>query len=167
MRVSLVVAISENGIIGAHGTIPWRLPDDQQIFKRLTLSHCILMGRRTHESIGRLLPDRTTLILSGTPGYTVEGAHVVPDFETALETAAALDEEELFVVGGARVYELALARADHIYLTRVHATVEGDVHIPSLDDPAKLGFERVTREPHGTDARHDHAFTFESWQRRA
>ncbi|MFP6640722.1 MAG: dihydrofolate reductase [Myxococcota bacterium] len=166
MRVSLVVAISENGVIGAGGAIPWRLPDDQQIFKRLTLGHCILMGRKTHESIGRLLPERTTIVLSRTPDYAVEGARVATDLESALEMAVALGEDELFVVGGERVYEGALPRADRLYLTRVHAEVEGDILMPDLDDPAELGFERMTSESYDRDARNEHAFTFESWHRR-
>jgi len=166
MRVSLVVAISENGVIGAGGAIPWRLPDDQQIFKRLTLGHCILMGRKTHESIGRLLPGRTTIVLSRTPDYAVEGARVATDIESALEMAVALGEDELFVVGGERVYEGTLPRADRLYLTRVHAEVEGDVQMPDLDDPAELGFERMTSESHDRDARNEHAFSFESWHRR-
>ena len=167
MRVSLVVAVSENGVIGASGAIPWRLRGDQQIFKRLTLGHCILMGRKTHESIGRLLPDRTTIVLSRSPGYAVEGARVATDLESALEIAVSLGEDELFVVGGQRVYELVLPRADRLYLTRVHAEVEGDVKMPGPRDPAELGFQRMASEPHARDAGNEHAFTFESWKREA
>lgn len=165
MRVSLVVAASENGVIGSSGGIPWRLPDDQQIFKKLTMNHCILMGRKTHESIGRLLPGRTTLVLSRRTDLTIEGAHVVASLSDAESLALDLNEEELFVVGGEAVYALALPQADRIYMTRVHAEIEGDVHMPAPRDLSELGFERVRAEPHQRDERNQYDFTFECWQR--
>ena len=165
MRVSLVVAASENGVIGAEGGIPWKLPEDQQIFKRLTLGHCILMGRKTHESIGRLLPGRTTIVLSRRADYKIEGAHVVETLAAARSIARDRGDDELFVVGGEGLYALALPEADRIYMTRVHAEVEGDVYMPAPRDLTTSGFERLSAERHEKDDRNQYDFTFECWQR--
>jgi dihydrofolate reductase len=165
VKVSLVAALSRNRVIGARGGIPWRLPDDQRFFKQLTTGHCLVMGRATFESIGRLLPGRTTLILSRQPDYRVAGARVLPDLDAALGAARAADEDEVFVVGGATVYAEALARADRLYLTRVDADVEGDVLFPDFD-AIEAGFELVEEQTHPADARHAHAFTIQRWERR-
>ena len=165
MRISLVVAASENGVIGVNGGIPWTLRDDQQIFKQLTLNHCIVMGRKTHESIGRLLPGRTTIVLSRNSGYAIEGAHVASDLAEAEAIALALGEEELFVVGGEGVYALALPRADCIHMTRVHTEIEGDVHMPAPQDLTEAGFQRVRAERYPKDEGNEHDFTYEQWQR--
>ena len=165
MKISLVAALSRNRVIGARGAIPWRLPDDQRFFKELTSGHCLVMGRATFESIGRLLPGRTTVILSRRPDYEVAGATVVPDLDAALELARARGEQEVFVVGGAAVYAAALPRADRLYLTRVDAVVEGDVFFPDFEQ-AEPGFELVEERLHPADARHAHAFTIQRWERR-
>ena len=131
MRITLVVAVSENGVIGRDAGLPWHLPADLRHFKRITLGHPILMGRRTHESIGRPLPGRTNLILSRDPDFFSPGCTVVPNWAQALEAAG--DSAELMVIGGEAIYRLALPRADRIYLTRIHARVEGDAHFPDLE----------------------------------
>ena len=131
MRISLVVAVSENGVIGRDAGLPWNLPADLRHFKRITLGHPILMGRRTHESIGRPLPGRANLILSRDPDYFSPGCTVVPSWSQALEAAG--DSAELMVIGGEAIYRLALARADRIHLTRVDTRVEGDAHFPDLN----------------------------------
>jgi dihydrofolate reductase len=163
MRVSLVAAVAENGVIGRYGRLPWRLPDDMKHFRELTTGHHVVMGRRTHESIGRPLPGRTNLVLSRDPGYSTAGCRVVPSLEDALAIARDAGESETFVVGGAAVYELALPRADRIYLTRVVARVEGDVSFPDLDPAAWL--ER-SREDHPADDRHGYAFSLRVLDRR-
>jgi len=161
-----VVAAAENGTIGAAGDIPWRLPDDQRRFKSLTLGHCIVMGRRTHESIGRLLPGRTTIVVSRDPALAIEGAHVASSLEAALDFARSRGETEVFVVGGERVYAEALPIADRIHLTRVHADIPGDTVFPDPAALARSGYRLAESEIHGADARHAHAFTFERWERR-
>jgi dihydrofolate reductase len=165
MRISIVVAVSENGVIGRDGTIPWRLPDDQKLFKQITLNHCIVMGRRTHESIGRLLPGRTSLIVSRNPDYRVPGARVIHDLEEAIEAGCAAGEEEIFIIGGAGLYEAAWPRADRLYLTRVRARVEGEIRLPDHLEPEANGFVLIGREEHSADPRHAHAFSFQIWQR--
>ena len=167
MRVSIVVAVSENGVIGARGGLPWDLPDDQQFFKDLTLGRCIVMGRGTHDSVGRLLPGRTTLIISRNPDLRVEGAHIFNHFDDALAWAEHEDESEVFAVGGAGVYAVALPVADRLYLTRVHAHVEGETRMPGPADPAEAGYRLVEENRHEPDSRHAHAFTYQTWERAA
>lgn len=164
MEISLVAALSRNRVIGANGGLPWRLPDDQRFFKELTHGHCLVMGRATFESIGRPLPGRTTLVLSRRPGTVAAGAIVVHDFDAALEIARARGEKEVFVVGGADVYALALPRADRLYLTRVDAVVEGDVRFPDFDESGRT-FKLVEERRHAADARHEYAFTIQRWER--
>jgi dihydrofolate reductase len=171
MKISLVVAMAENGVIGRGGNppfdLPWHLPADLQRFKRLTTGHVIVMGRKTFESIGRPLPRRRSVVITRDPGYRYGGPFprgssvtVVHGFDEAL--AAAADEDEVFVVGGAEVFARALPRAERLYLTRVHAEVEGDVRFPRLDRGA---FQLAESERHEADERHAHPFSFELWER--
>jgi len=165
MQIAILVAAAENGVIGADGGIPWRLPDDQKHFKALTLGHSLVMGRRTYESIGRLLPDRTTIVVSGDRALAIDGAHVVGSLEEAFALARRAGETDLFVVGGERVYRDALPFANRIHLTRVHTDIGGDTRFPGADELERAGFRLVEQRPHPRDARHDHAFTFEQWAR--
>ena len=131
MKRSLIVAMSENGVIGRNDELPWRLSGDLRRFKRITMGHHILMGRKTYESIGRLLPGRTTLIVSRQSDYSVPGAVVAPSLEAAWQAAAG--DDEVFVVGGGQLYEAALPLVDRLYVTRVQAEIEGDTRFPQLD----------------------------------
>ncbi|MBW2230082.1 MAG: dihydrofolate reductase [Deltaproteobacteria bacterium] len=165
MRVSIVVAAAENGVIGAGGGIPWRLPDDQRLFKRLTSGHTVVMGRGTHESIGRLLPGRTTIVVSRNPDYSVAQAFVADSLEAALDLARARGESETFVVGGGSLYALALPLANGLYLTRVHAEVEGDVTFPDPAAAPGAGWKLEEEQEHAADEHHAQAFTFQRWER--
>jgi dihydrofolate reductase len=147
MIVSLIVAAAENEVIGRDGDIPWHLPDDLRRFRRLTKGHAVVMGRLTHESIlarlGRPLPDRTSVVVSGTLGET-PGILVAPTVPQALRVAREHETAgEIFVIGGASVYRECLAAVDRVRLTRVHQDVEGDTAMPDgwLD-----GFTEVSRE---------------------
>ena len=163
MEISIVVAAAENDVIGADQDIPWKLPDDQRRFKALTLGHPIIMGRLTHESIGRLLPGRQTIILSTEVQYHVDGATVVSSWTAALEAAA--HDDSVFVVGGERIYQLALPESQQIYLTRVHAKIAGDTRFPSPAELEKVGFRCRETEHHPSDEKHSYAFSFERWSR--
>lgn len=174
MRISLVVAAARNGVIGHRGRIPWRLPDDQRFFKRLTTGHCIVMGRKTFESIGRPLPDRENLVLSrrghgsgggkrGRGDADVSGVTVLPDLAAALARAREQGFAECFVIGGEGLYREALPICDRIYCTRVEAEPEGDVFFPTIDGSQ---WRCLDRDPHPADARHAHAFTIETWERK-
>lgn len=158
--ISLIVAMATNGVIGAGQRIPWRLPDEQQLFKRLTMGHHLVMGRKTHESIGRLLPGRTTIVVTRQPDYRVPGATVVHSLDEALAAAAA--DDEVFVIGGAALFAAALPRAHRLHLTVVDAAPEGDVFMPAIDLD---GWREVARETHAADARHAHAYTYTLYER--
>jgi dihydrofolate reductase len=159
-RISLIVAVSQNGVIGANGTIPWHLSTDLQRFKRLTTGHCIVMGRRTFESLGRILPDRTHIVLSRDPSFHPPGIHVADSWEMAL--ALAEGDEEIFVIGGEDVFRVALPQADRIYLTLVPLQVTGDAHFPlSALDGWKVRFE----QHHSAGPRDDCDHTFRILER--
>lgn len=164
MKLSIVAALSENRVIGRGDEIPWRLRDDQRAVKQLTLGHCLIMGRKTWDSIGRALPGRTSIVITRDAAFRVESQDVivVRDFDAAVEAARARGDDEAFVFGGEAIYALALPRADRLYLTRVHARVDGDVFFPELDAPA---WKRVEAIRHEADARNEHAFTRERWER--
>jgi len=163
VRVSLVVAAARNGVIGAKGEIPWRLPDDQRFFRRLTLGHPIVMGRKTWESIGRPLPGRENLVLTRRTGPAPDGTERFADLSRALAACKAKGAAECFVIGGEAVYREALATADRVYLTRVEAEPEGDVFFPDLDPET---WKCTASERHERDERHAHAFAIETWERR-
>ena len=147
MTVTLVAAVARNGVIGADGGIPWHLPGEQRRFKELTLGHVLVMGRLTYESIGRPLPGRTTVVVTRTAGWSAgdDGVLVAPGVPEAIALAATVDEE-VFVVGGSRVYEDALPLADRLELTWVDAEPEGDARFPAVDWDA---WREVAREEHG------------------
>jgi len=144
VTVTLVAAVADNGVIGADGDIPWRIPADFAHFKALTLGHVLVMGRATYESIGRPLPGRTTIVLTRDPSWTAEGVLVAADLASALELAAGIDEQ-VFVVGGASVYAEALGVADSQVLTEVHLEPAGDTRYPEFDASAWV---EERREPH-------------------
>ncbi len=161
MIVSLVAAVSENGVIGRGNGLPWRLPADLRRFRALTLGHTIVMGRRTFESIGRALDGRRTIVVSRRPDYRPDGVDVVPGLAEALRPEPG--ETERFVVGGGEIYREALPLADRLYLTIVHAEVEGDVVFPPLDPD---GWEVVSEERHPADDLHPFPYTFRRLDRR-
>ncbi len=123
--------MAKNRVIGANNAIPWHLPAELRMFKAITMGHHIIMGRNTWQSIGRLLPGRTTVIVTRQRDFRVPGAIVADSLDAAL--AACGTDDEIFVIGGARLYAAALPRADRIYLTRVDAEVEGDTLMPQFD----------------------------------
>src|SRR5512134_2368329 len=145
--------MARNRVIGAKGAIPWQLPEELKRFKRLTLGHHMIMGRRTWESIGRLLPGRTTVIVTRQRGYRVPGAKVVHSLDEAI--AACGGDDEVFVIGGAELYAQALARAGRLYLTTVDAEVPGDTLMPHY---AADGWREISAESFPADERHRYAF---------
>ena len=155
MRISMIVAVAANGVIGRDGELPWHLPEDLKHFKRITLGKPIVMGRKTWESIGRPLPGRHNVIVTRTEGYVAEGASVVNSPEAALALLAG--EDEVMIIGGGAIYQAFLKLADRIYLTRVDATVEGDASFPELD---AARWSEMSRDRHAADERHAHPFTF-------
>jgi dihydrofolate reductase len=145
--------MARNRVIGANGTIPWRLPAELRRFRELTLGHALVMGRKTFESIGRLLPGRTSVIVTRQRDYRVPGAVIAHSIEEAL--AACAGEDEAFVIGGAELYAQALPLARRLYLTVVEAEVPGDTVMPEFD---LASWREVRRSFHPADAQHPYAF---------
>lgn len=158
-RLSIIVAVAENGVIGRGGGLPWRLPDDLRRFKELTMGKPVIMGRRTWESLGRALPGRRNLVVSRMPGYSARGAEIAFSLPDALRRTT--NEPEVFVMGGAQLYAEALPLADRLYLTRVHAAVDGDVLFPEWRPEEWVEIQSI---PHPTDARHPFSFTFHVYE---
>jgi len=162
MRVSIIAAQAENGIIGRGGQLPWRLKADLRRFKKLTLGHTIIMGRKTWESIGRPLPGRRMIVISRQLGYQAEGVDVVTSLEDALALAQSAGEEEAFVIGGAEIYRLALAKADRLYITLVLAEVDGDTKFPEVEWET---WTRIDSESCDADAENEYPTLFYSFER--
>lgn len=133
MRISIIAAMAENGVIGRGGQLPWHLSADLKRFKRLTMDHTIIMGRKTWESIGRPLPGRRMVVITRQYDYQAEGVTVARNFEDALALARAAGDTEAFIIGGAEIYRLALPLADRLYMTLVLAEVAGDTKFPEID----------------------------------
>ncbi len=128
-RISIIAALDERGVIGRNNRLPWHLPADLAHFRRLTLGHSLIMGRRTWESLPGLLPERKHIVLSRNPDYRAEGAVVIPSPQAALERVRG--EEEVFVIGGAQVFQTLLPRADRLYLSFVGTRIaDGDAFFP-------------------------------------
>jgi dihydrofolate reductase len=159
-RLLLIAAVADNGVIGRAQALPWRLPDDLQRFKALTLGKPILMGRRTCESIGRALPGRRNLVLTRQAAVAVPGVEVVASIAEALARCAGAPE--LCVIGGAELYRATMPQAAVLELTRVHAHIEGDVQFPPWE---REQWREVARSEHPADARHGHAFSFLRYER--
>lgn len=161
MTVAVIAAVARNGVIGRAGKLPWHLSADLKRFKELTTGHAIIMGRKTYESIGRPLPDRRSLVVTRDPSFRANGVEVVGSLDEAL--AATEGEPKRFVIGGAAIFADALPRADELYLTRVHADVEGDTLFPTFD---LTEWRLVEEEPRAADSKNDYAITLQTYLRR-
>lgn len=159
--VSIIVAMSENRVIGVDNELPWRLPADLQHFKATTMAKPVLMGRKTFESIGRALPGRRNIVVSRTPGYAAAGCETVGSVQDALRRVEA--EPEIMVIGGASFYEQLLPQAHRVYLTLVHANIDGDARFPEMD---LAQWREVSRTDHQADDRNPIAYSFLVYERR-
>jgi dihydrofolate reductase len=152
--LSIVVAVSENNVIGVRNQLPWRLPDDLRRFKALTMGKPVLMGRKTFESIGKPLPGRTNLVVTRQENWTAAGCVVTSSIAQAIRQA---DAPEVMVIGGAQIYAEVLQQVSTIHLTRVHTDLDGDAYFPAL---VPSDWREDPREYHGVDDRHPYAFSF-------
>ncbi|TVP82941.1 dihydrofolate reductase [Thioalkalivibrio sp.] len=157
-RLQIIVAMDPDRVIGRDNQLPWHLPEDLKHFKRITSGHTLVMGRRTHESIGRPLPNRRNIVLTRQAHWRAPGVEVHPDLESALAVAG---DVPVFVIGGAELFREALPRAAVIHLTKVHRRFPGDVFFPPADDGWSVAWE----EEHGPDANHESGFTFQRLER--
>lgn len=152
--ISLIVAVSANGVIGRGGELPWHLSDDLKRFKQLTLGKPIVMGRKTFESIGRALPGRQNIVLTRQSEFAADDCDVVSSIDAAI--AASGDAGEIVVIGGSEIYKLFLPLAERIYMTRVHIDVDGEVRFPELDEEL---WQETERENHDADDLNEYEFT--------
>lgn len=160
-NLSLIVAASDNHVIGSQGKLPWRLSADLRRFKELTMGHHLIMGRKTFESIGRVLPGRTTVVLTRNPEFHPEGAVAATGIPQVLNKVAA--DPQPFVVGGAEIYRLLLPWVRRIYLTRVHCVVAGDAYWDPVDESQ---WETVSRQTYWRDDRNEFDFTCWEYERK-
>jgi dihydrofolate reductase len=158
MLISQIVAFSRNRVIGTNGVIPWDLPADLQRFKRITLGHTLLLGRKTFEAIGRPLPGRRTIVVSRQPGYSADGVAVVDSVEAGVVLAEKSGESELFICGGAQLYRQTLDLTQRFYLTELDMESEGDALYPQLPDS---GFDKILTRCYTEQLN----YTFAIWQR--
>lgn len=153
MKISIIVAASENNIIGKDNDMPWRLSADLKRFKKLTMGHHIIMGRKTFESIGKPLPGRTSVIITRNKDYKQEGCIIVHSLDEAMEV---VKDDEVFVIGGGEIYNMAFESADKLYLTRVHVSLDGDTSIPVVDEKWK----EIEREDFSKDEKNQFDYSF-------
>lgn len=161
VRIALVVAVADNGVIGQEGGLPWRISSELKHFKGLTMGKPMVMGRKTFESIGKPLEGRDTIVITRNPHFEAAGIHVVDGLEAALEVARRLAKgrqaDEVLVVGGGEIYRTALPVADRVYLSEIHAEPEGDTRFPTLDAQIWQETSRERRDPGPKDSA---AFSF-------
>jgi len=167
MNIALIWAQDANGLIGAGGQLPWRLPADMAWFKKNTLGKPVLMGRKTYDSIGRPLPGRHNIILTA-QDISIDGCTVTHSLDAALEVAgqasvASHQTTELMVMGGAQVYQLALPQAERLYISNIHAAFEGDTHFPAFDPAA---WREIFCENHLADEKNLHPYSFHIFERK-
>jgi dihydrofolate reductase len=164
MIISLVVAASENNVIGKNNQLLWHLPKDMKYFKNLTWGMAIAMGRKTFESIGsKPLPGRKNIVITRQPGWKAEGVSVVKSVDEAAELAGQEDYRELFIIGGGVIYMIAFDKAQKIFMTRVHTEIEGDVFFPVIE---KKDWELVHNTDNPADEKHAYSYSFQTWARK-
>ena len=162
MLISIIVAVSENGVIGKDNQLIWRLPDDLKRFKKLTIGHPIIMGRKTFDSIGKPLPGRTSIVITRNPEFKTDGIIVSHSLEEALDEARKLQTEEAFIIGGGQLYDQALPITNRLYITEVLTEISGDTFF-KIQDPMK--WIETERSVHEADDRHQFAFNFVDYTR--
>ena len=163
MILSLLVAADENDVIGKNNKLPWHLPNDLKYFKNLTWAMPILMGRKTFESIGKPLPGRKSIVITRNHHWQHEGVEVVHNIDEAIDTAKNSGVKEIFIIGGAQIFESAMPAASRIYLTRIHHVFDGDVFLPPIDETAWMKAKSTYCAP---DEKNVYSHTFEIWERK-
>ena len=160
MKISLICAVSQNGVIGRDNRLPWHLPADLAHFKRLTTGHHILMGRKTYESIGKPLPNRTNIVITRQADFQAGGCLVANSLEEAL--GLCVNNEELFIIGGAEIYRQALPIANKIYLTYIRHNFEGDTFLFEIDSSV---WSEASREDFGPDGKNKYSYSFITYKK--
>nr|WP_295869604.1 dihydrofolate reductase [uncultured Chitinophaga sp.] len=162
MRVSIIVAASENNVIGINNQLPWRLSTDLKYFKSTTLGKPIVMGRKTFESLRKPLPGRPNIVITRQTDFQPDGVYVVSSIDEAIGKAKTFEGDELFITGGSQIFEQAWHLVDRIYLTRVYAVVPGDAFFPAVHGNE---WTLVSDERHEADEKNEYSFSFQVWER--
>lgn len=160
MKIAIIVATDEQRLIGRDNDLPWRLSADLQYFRKVTMGKPIVMGRNTHESIGRPLPGRQNIVITSQPGYQAEGCDVVHSLDEAF--ALCQGEEEVMIMGGASLYQQTLPLADKLYLTQVHASLDGDTWFPEWSEQ---DWQLISRDDHPADEKNEYNYSFMEYAR--
>src|SRR5437763_776929 len=161
MTISIIAIVAANGVIGRDNAMPWHMSTDLKRFKALTMGHHLIMGRKTFASIGRPLPGRTTIVVTRQDDFRADDAVAAPSIDRALDIARG--DAEVFIAGGAEIYEQMIHRADRMYLTRVHADVEGDAFFPDFDDVTEWSL--TDSEHHEPDEKNPLPYSFLTYER--
>lgn len=154
MKISMIAAMAQNRVIGKDNQMPWHLPADFAWFKRCTMGKPVIMGRKTFESIGRPLPGRQNIVISGDPSLSIEGVLVANSIDGAIELAK--EHDEIMIIGGGSIYEACLGRVDKLYLTQIDVTIEGDTFFPDWGE----GWQQIHRDTHIADEKNQYDMTF-------
>ena len=161
MRLSIIAAMSANRVIGRDNSLPWKLPGDWKRFKNLTMGHYLLMGRKTFESIVRPLPGRTTVVITHQTGFAPAGVLVAHSIDQALHVVA--EDDEVFVAGGAQIYQQMLPRADRLYLTSIHEEFEGDTKFPEFEES---DWQLISEEDYEPNEKNPYPYTFSVYEKK-
>lgn len=166
MKLALIVAYAQNRVVGIENRLPWHLPEDLKYFKQVTTGKAVIMGRKTYESIGRPLPNRLNIVISRNPQFIADGVEVVSSLEAAIERATEYNhtnnQDEIMVIGGAAIYELALPLADKLYITLVHAQVDGDAYFPEV---SLASWQLLDQQDHQPSEKNPHPYSFMVYQK--
>ena len=163
MTISLIVAAAENNSIGKNNQLLWHLPNDLKFFKNTTWGMPVIMGRKTFEAVNKPLPGRFNIVITRQEGWKADGVIVAKDLNDALQKATETNCKEIFIIGGGEIYKQSMEMADKIYLTRVHATIEGDTFFPRVDENK---WQLIADEDFGVDEKHAFAYSFQVWERK-
>ncbi|HZS43626.1 MAG TPA: dihydrofolate reductase [Blastocatellia bacterium] len=159
MRISIIVAMSINRVIGLNNALPWRLSADLKRFKQLTMGHCLIMGRKTFESIGRPLPGRTTIVVTRQRGFKPDGVQIAHSLEDAINQASG---DEVFIAGGAQIYNESIQMADRLYMTIIEKEFEGDAFFPEINFS---DWRLESEEKHEPDSQFEYSYSFLTYDR--
>ncbi len=162
MTISLIVAAAENNSIGKNNQLLWHLPNDLKFFKNTTWGMPVIMGRKTFEAVNKPLPGRFNIVITRQADWKAEGTITATDLHDALLKAKATNCNEIFVIGGGEVYEQSMEMADKLYITRVHATLDGDTFFPAIDETQ---WQQTALQEFASDEKHAYAYSFQTWER--
>lgn len=162
MIISLVVAASQNNAIGKDNQLLWHLPNDLKFFKNITWGFPVIMGRKTYEAVNKPLPGRTNIVVTTNPAWTAETVITVSNLEAAIQKAAETNSKQIFIIGGGEIYKQSMDIADSIYITRVHAELQGDTFFPVIDESK---WQLTSNQDFEADEKHAYSYSFQIWEK--